>query len=243
MGRGKVLLRATSLAAWALLAVMLGALGASPQDRQRLPEEAVTQLVTASLLRYFDPESRFEISVQGSALSGDVLKVDVLHVVGRPAVVRGFRGEVLLHAHGLELDFASLAGQQVVVRRVGKATGVGRITAKAVEEGLAKNSSAILNPKLHFQGGEFEASAVIRRSDRLYPTWARGTLAVENRQRVHVVVPEAKVAAGDVPRRLVESELAKLNPVLDLSKWPLGLRIERLTLHNDTAQMLATRGE
>jgi len=240
VGRGEVLLRATSLAASALLILMLVAPGASPQGRQPLPEEAVRQLVAAALLQYFDPESRFEISVQGSALSGDVLKVDVLHVVGRPAVLRGFRGEVLLHADGLELDFASLAGQQVVVRRVGKATAVGRITAKAVEEGLAKNSSAILNPKLHFQGGEFEASAVIRRSDRLYPTLARGTLAVENRQRVRVVVTEAKVAGGDVPQGLIESELAKINPVLDLSRWPLNLRIQRLTLNNDTVQMLAT---
>jgi hypothetical protein len=64
---------------------------------------------------------------------------------------------------------------------------------------------------------------------------------VERGQRVWVTVSEIRVSGGDVPENTVRKELARVNPILDLSQWPLDLRIQRLNLHNDVIELLATK--
>jgi hypothetical protein len=235
-------LRGFAHAATVMAIVAATASTAAPQPRQPFSEEAVSHLVRGALLQYFAPDSVFEISASGTALSGNVLVIDDLLVAGKPALLRGVRGEVLAHATGLHLDMAALASQQVRVVRLGKATIVGKSSARDVQEGLARMSPNILSPTVRFQVGQFEVAATIRREGKLYPALARGNLAVEQEQRIRVVVTEAQVRGSDVPPGLVESELAKLNPVLDLSKWPFNLRIQRLVLHNDAIEVLATSG-
>lgn len=235
-------LRGLAHAAAVVAIVAAAASTVAPQPRQPFSEDAVRHLVRGALLQYFDPDSVFEISVSGTALSGDVLIIEDLLVVGKPALLRGVRGEVLAHATGLHLDMAALAGQQLRVVRLGKATVVGKSTARDVQEGLARMSPNILRPTVRFQVGQFEVAATIRREGKLYPALARGNLTVEQEQRIRVVVTEAQVRGSDVPPGLVESELTKLNPVLDLSKWPFNMRIQRLVLHNDAIEMLATSG-
>ncbi|MBM3957914.1 MAG: LmeA family phospholipid-binding protein [Gemmatimonadetes bacterium] len=235
-------LRGLAHAAAVVAIVAAAASTAAPQPRQPFSEDAVRHLVRGALLQYFDPDSVFEISVAGTALSGDVLIIEDLLVVGKPALLRGVRGEVLAHVTGLHLDMAALAGQQFRIVRLGKATVVGKSTARDVQEGLARMSPNILRPTVRFQVGQFEVAATIRREGKLYPALARGNLTVEQEQRIRVVVTEAQVRGSDVPPGLVESELTKLNPVLDLSKWPFNMRIQRLVLHNDAIEMLATSG-
>ena len=90
--------------------------------------------------------------------------------------------------------------------------------------------------------GEFEVTATVRREGRLYPAQARGKLVVDQGRQVRVTLTEMKVSGGDVPQMALEKELLKINPILDLSRFPLDLRIQRLTLHNDQVELLAVSG-
>lgn len=229
-------------AACVALIVLASSYPAAPQARQPFSDEAVQHLVRAALFQYFDTASVFEIQALGSALAGDVLSIDTLLINGKPAVLRSFRGEVLAHFTGLQLEMSALAVQQLKTVRLARATVVAKSTAKAVEEGLAKASATILRPTVRFEEGQMEIAATIRRGDKLYPAQARAALVVEGKQRVMVVVTYALVHGSSVPQGLVESELAKINPVLDLSKWPFNLQIQRLVLHNDAIEVLATSG-
>ncbi|MDQ7839587.1 MAG: hypothetical protein RDU83_01010 [bacterium] len=216
---------------------------AAPQPSQPFSEDNAKNLIRGALLQYFDAESVLEISASGTVLLGDVLVIEDLLVVGRPVLLRGVRGEVLVQAAGLHLDMPALAGRQIRVVILGKATVVGKSTARDIQEGLARTSPNILRPTVRFQVGQFEVAATIRQEAKLYPALVRGNLTVEQEQRVRVVVTEAQVLGSDVPRGMIEKELAKLNPVLDLSKWPFNLRIQRLVLHNDTVEVLAASGQ
>ncbi len=149
--------------------------------------------------------------------------------------MRGFRGTLLANVTGRQL-----ASGKLKIARYSKATVVARSTAGAIEEGLARMSSAILKPRVRFEAGQFEITATIKRGDRLYPIQARGNFVVVQKQRLCVALTEARVLGGDAPQGLIESELTKINPVLDLSKWPLSLHTQRLALHNNTAELLAT---
>lgn len=222
-----------------LTLAVLVSLSATSQAKEPVSEEVVRHLIRAALLEYFDPASVFEISVSGTALKGETLSIEDLLIEGKPAVMRGFRGEILAHVTDLQLDMTGLAGGKLNIARYTKASVVVRSTARAIEEGLARSSSTILQPRVKFEGGQFEITATIKRGDTLYPVQARGHLLVEQKQRVRVAVTEARVSGGDVPPGIIESELAKINPILDLSKWPLNLHIQRLTLHNNTVELLA----
>lgn len=206
------------------------------------PDEAVAQLIRAALLGYFDPASSLAVSVASSRMSGDALVVGQLTVDGRPAYLRGIQGEFLLQVADLEIDAAALAQQQVKVRRVRAATLVARSTAAAMAQALARASPAILDPRVRFHAGEFEVTATVRREGRTYPTQARGRLVVDQGRIVRVAVTSMKVAGGDVPESTIERELLRINPILDLSRYPLDLRIQRLTLHNDRIELLAVGG-
>lgn len=226
-----------------LTIAVLVSLSMTLQAEEPVAEEAVKHLIRAALLEYFDPVSVFEISLSGAALKGETLSIADLLIDGKPAVMRGFRGTLLAHVTGLQLDMTQLASGKLKIARYSKATVVARSTAGAIEEGLARTSSAILRPRVRFEGGQFAITATIKRGDRLYPIEARGNLVVEQKQRVRVAVTEARVSGDGAPQGLIESELTKINPVLDLSKWPLTLHIQRLALHNNTAELLATGGK
>lgn len=231
-------MRVLSVLSSILLAV--SALPIAAQPRQPFPDEAARELITAALLQYFDPASEFEVAASGATISGNILSLDEVSIVGKPAILRGFSGHLTAHITGLQLDMTSVTTSQIRVLRVGRATVVARSTARAVEEGLVKASSAIQGPRIRFNGGQFEARATVRRGESIYPAQVTGILVVERKQRVWVRILGVQVSGGDAPSNLIERELAKINPVLDLSKWPLNLFIQRLTLHHDTIQLLAT---
>ncbi len=222
------------------LAALLISGQAAAQSRQPFPDDTVATLVTGVLYQYFDAASVFEVSASGSFLVGDVLLVEDLLILGKPAVLHGLRGEVLAHITGLEIDLAALTGQTFKARRVRKATVVSKTTASAAQEALTRLSTSLLNPRIRFQLGYFTVSATLRREDRLFPTAVRGRLVVVQAQQVHVALSEVKVSGGSVPADLVEKELARINPIADLSKWPVPLYIRRLVLHKDAIELLAT---
>jgi len=210
-----------------------------PQAGQPIADDVVKELVRATLLQYFDPASVFEISVSGATLSGDVVSLEDLLIAGKPAVLLGFRAEFLAHVKGLQAEMP-IAAQQPKLRGAKQVTVVARSTAKAVEEGLARASASIIRPTVHFEAGQFDLAATLRRQDKLYPIQAQGTLRVEGRQRVNVSITRMQVSGAEAPQNLIEQELAKFNPILDLSTWPLNLHVQRVTLHNDGAEILIT---
>lgn len=227
-----------------VLAVAFAAPGVGlSQARQPFPEEAARQLVRAGLHHYFDASSVFEIVLSGATLSGDVLSIDSLLIEGKPAVLRGVRGDVVAQFSGLHVEMASLAGQQAPrITRMGKATVVARATVRDVQDALTRISPSVLGPAVRFQMGQFEVAATIRRGTRSYPVQARGHLVVVGGQQVRVVLTQTQVFGSDAPPGLIEGELTKINPVLDLSKWPVSLQIQRLVMHNDRVELLATGG-
>ncbi len=226
-----------------LVAVGLLATAAWPQTGQPIAEDVAKELVRAALLQYFDPASVFEISVSGTVLSGDIISIEDLLIVGKPAAMFGFNGDLLAHLTGLQLEMSGLATQQAKLRGAKQVTVVARTTAKAVEAGLSQASASIVRPTVRFDAGAFEVVATLRREGKLYPLQARGALVVEQRQRVNVSITRVLVSGGNVPENIIGRELERFNPILDLSNWPLDLRIQRLTLHNDSAELLITNGK
>jgi hypothetical protein len=226
-----------------LVATLLLVRPSFAQPRQPFPDETVTQLITAALYQYFDTDSRFEVSASGSYLTQDILTVDDLLIAGKPAVLHGLRGEVLTRITGLELDLAALTNQTFRARRVREATVVSKTTASAVQDALGRLSASLVNPRVQFQEGYFTVTATVRREDRLYPMEARGMLVVLQAQRVHVALNEVKVSGGNVPVDLVDKELARINPLVDLAKWPVPLYVQRLVLHKNAIELLATNAK
>ncbi|MBM3471484.1 MAG: hypothetical protein FJX73_11945, partial [Armatimonadetes bacterium] len=191
------------IAAAVALIVLSSPIPAIPQARQPMPDEAVQNLVRAALLAHFDPASILEIQVLGSALEGDVLSIDTLVVHGRPASFGGFRGEVMGHFADVRLEMPALAARQIRLVRPARATVVARVTASAVEEGLAKSSTTVLRPSVRFWEGQMEIAATIRSGDRLYPAQVRAVLTVEGKQRINAVVSYALVHGASVPQGLI----------------------------------------
>lgn len=233
----------TCIGACAAVILLAAALPLGGQSRRALSEDAVLQLVRAALQVYFDPTSAFEVSLSGINLAGDSLGLETLTIVGRPAVVRGLRADVIAHFAGLQVDVAELGNQLPQIGKVRKATIVARATARDVQESLAKMSANISRPTVRFSTKEFEVTATIRRGNRLYPVSMRGGFVIEQGRRVRAVISQAQVFGSDAPMGLVEAELARVNPILDLSGWPVNLRIQRLVLHNDRVELLATEGK
>ena len=224
---------------WFVAAVLISAPVAA-QQQQPFTDDTVTQLVTVVLHQYFDSASVFEVSVSGSAQVGDLLIVQDLLVVGKPAVVHGLRGEFLLHLTGVEVELAALTNRTVKTRRVQKATLVAKSTSAAIQEALSRWSESLINPRIQLQNGSFVVTAIVRRNGALYPTVAHGALAVVQGQQVHLVLTDVTVSGSNVPVDLVGNELARINPLVDLSKYPIALFIDRLVLHSDGVELLAT---
>ena len=224
--------------------MLLVAVPGFAQPQEPFPDETVAQLLTAALYQYFDPTSRFEVSASGSRLGGDLLTVDDLFISGKPVVRHGLRGEVLIHLSGLEIDLAALTSQTTFrAHRVREATVVSKTTADAVQDALGRLSASVLSPRIRFQEESFSVTATIRREGGLYPMEARGTLVVVQAQRVYVALSDVKVSGASVPVDLVDAELARINPILDLAKWPVPLHIQRLVLHKDAIELLATNSK
>ncbi len=224
---------------WFVAAVLICA-PAAAQQQQPFSDETVTQLVTAALHQYFDSASVFEISVSGSAQVGDLFRVQDLLIVGKPAVFHSLRGELLAHISGLEVDLAALTNPAVKVRRIQTATVVAKTTSAAIQDALSRFSASLINPRIQLQNGSFTLTTIISRNDALYPTVAHGTLAVVQGQQVHLVLTDVTVSGSNVPVDLVGSELARINPLVDLSKYPIALFVDRLVLHSDGVELLAT---
>ncbi len=224
---------------WFVAAVLISA-PAAAQQQQPFTDETVTQLVTAVLRQYFDSASVFEISVSGSAQVGDLLIVQDLLVLGKPVVWHGLRGEFLMHLTGIEVQLAALTNRTVKTRRVQTATVVAKSTSAAIQDALSRWSESLINPRIQLQNGSFIVTAIIRRNDTLYPTVAHGALAVVQGQQVHLVLTDVTVSGTNVPVDLVGNELARINPLVDLSKYPIALFVDRLVLHSDGVELLAT---
>ncbi len=224
---------------WFIAAALISS-PAAAQQQQPFSDETVTQLVTALLQQYFDSASVFETLVSGSSQVGDLLIVQDLLVVGKPAVVHGLRGEFLMHLTGIEVELAALANMGVKVRRVQTATVVAKSTTAAIQDALSRWSDSLINPRIQLQNGSFALTAILRRNDALYPTVAHGALAVVQRQQVHLVLTDVTVSGSNVPVDLVANELAKINPIVDLSKYPIALFVDRLVLHSEGVELLAT---
>ncbi len=231
------LMRRTGL--WFVAAVLICA-PAAAQQQQPFSEDTVTQLVSAVLHQYFDSASVFEISVSGSTQVGDLLMVQDLLVMGNPVVWHGLRGEFLLHLSGVEVDLAALTNRTVKATRVVKATLVAKSTSAAIQDAVSRWSASLINPRIQLQNGSFVVTAIIRRDDALFPTVAHGALAVVQRQQVHLVLTDVTVSGSNVPVDLVGNELARINPLVDLSKYPIALFVDRLVLHSDGVEFLAT---
>jgi hypothetical protein len=230
----------TRLARLGLIATVLISAPAVAQPQQPFSDETVTQLVTAALHQYFDSGSVFEISVSGSAQVGDLLLVQDLLILGKPAVFHGLRGELLTHITGLEVDLAALTNLAVKPRRIQTATVVAKTTSAAIQDAISRFSSSLINPRVQLQSGSFTLTTIIRRDDALYPTVAHGTLAVVQGQQVHLVLTDVSVSGTNVPVDLIGNELARVNPLVDLEKYPIRLFVDRLVLHNDGVELLAT---
>jgi hypothetical protein len=228
------------LADLGLVAAVLISSPAVAQPQQSFSDETVTQLVTAVLHQYFDSTSTFEISVSGSAQAGDLLLVQDLLIVGKPAVFHGLRGELLAHITGIEVDLASITNLAVKVRRIQTATVVAKTTSAALQDALSRFSVSLINPRIQLQSGSFTLTTIIRRDDALYPTVAHGALAVVQGQQVHLVLTDVTVSGTNVPVDLIGNELARVNPLVDLAKYPIRLFVDRLVLHNDGVELLAT---
>ncbi len=224
---------------WFVAAVLICA-PAAAQQQQPLTNETVMQLVRAMLRQYFDSDSVFEISVSGAAQVGNLLIVEDLLVLGKPAVVHGLRGEFLLHLAGVEVELAAITNRTVKAKRVQKATVVIKSTSAAIQEALSRWSESLINPRIQLQNGAFVVTAIIRRNDALYPTVAHGALAVVQKQQVHLVLTDVTVSGSNVPVDLVGSELSRINPLVDLSQYPIALFVDRLVLHSDGVELLAT---
>jgi hypothetical protein len=228
------------LAGLGLVAAGLISAPAVAQPQQPFSDETVTQLVTAVLHQYFDSASVFEISVSGSAQVGDLLVVQDLLIVGKPAVLHGLRGELLTHIKGLEVDLAGLTNLAVKARRIQSATVVVKTTSAAIQDALSQFSASLINPQVQLQSGSFVLTTIIRRNDTLYPTVAHGTIAVAQGQQAYLVLTDVTVSGSNVPVDLIGNELAKVNPLVDLSKYPIPLFVDRLVLHDGGVELLAT---
>lgn len=207
---------------------------------QPLSQAAVQELIRAALLRYFNQGSVFEITVGSSVFAGNELTIADLGVTGRPALIRGFAGEVLLWAAEVRLDATALAAGDITVLGQEQVTVVVRTTAAQVQAGLAHALPDLVNPTVRFDGGEFTVAGTLRQGERRSPAQVRGRLVVEGGRRIAVTIIRAEVAGGEVPERLFAESLRKYTPLVDLARWPLDLEVRRLVLHNDRVELLAS---
>lgn len=202
-------------------------------------EETLRTLIESALKQYLDPSSTVSVSVSGVAESAGVVTVDSVVLNAEPAVIGGVKAEVLLHMTSVEFEPGTAAGigSQLRLRRVGGAMIVASTTAESVRDALANQFPIIQDATIKFDAGQFIVTGKLR--DGGQPAMLRGRFIVERGIVVRAIVLEATVGGSQIPPQLVEAQLARFNPILDLSGSPIPIRVKVLALHNDRIELLA----
>jgi hypothetical protein len=204
-------------------------------------EETLRTLIENALKQYLDPSSTVSVSVGGVTESAGVVTVDSVVLNADPAVIRGVQAEVLLYMTSVEFEPGAAAGTgvgtQLRLRRVGGAMIVASTTAASVRDALAGQFPIIQDATIKFDAGQFIVTGKLR--DGGQPAMLRGRFIVERGVMVRAMVLEATVGGSPIPPQLVEAQLARFNPVLDLSGSPIPIRVKVLALHNDRIEILA----
>ena len=234
MKRTALLLLLAAIPALAL-SVMAGA-QTSPSD------ETVRVLLEAALRQYLDPGSELTVFVTGVQQAGEGLTIGNVTIDANPAIVKGVRAELFAQLTNVALDAAAAAGTSglsasVRLRDAGSVTLIGRSTAAELQKTLAARFPMLVDPVVTFTAGQFRVTGKLR--DGGQPASLRGRFVVDRGQRVNVSVQEVLVAGAPLPVELVQKELAKINPVLDLTGAPIPLRIRLIALHDDRIEVLA----
>jgi hypothetical protein len=232
----------SALVAWLLLPVVALAIPA-PAPAQTQDAGEVSALIRAALLGKFDARSVLEVTALGVAPSATNAHIDALWVFGRPAYYRGIPVELTIEIRQAALDLPSLAQGRIVVSNRSRAMVIARLSARDLEQSIVYLTDTIQQPRLRFHAGAIVAEFLLRHGQSLLPARAVARPVVEQRRRVSIAVETAEVADVPVPGFLLEPRLAALNPVLDLTDWPLDLRIVRLNVHNDLIEFLAVTAE
>lgn len=223
----------------ALLALCLATLPAFAQTQAPISEDTVRTLLESALRQHVDASSQLSVSVIGVSQTPEGMVINDVTITGAPVVIQGLRAEIFAQLTSVQLDPAVQAGtapSQVRVRSVGRALITVNATAAAIRDALAARFPLLESPTLSFSGGQFLATGRVKDLGQM--ATLRGRFIVERGQTVRIVVHEAKVGGGDIPPGLVQQQLEKINPVLDLSTSPIPLRVRLLALHNDRLEML-----
>jgi hypothetical protein len=215
----------------------------APAPAQTPDAVVVGDLVRAALLRKFDATSVLEVSAYGVVPSATNVHIDALWVFGRPAYYRGIPVELTIEVRQAALDVPSLVQGRIVVSNRPRGMVIARVSARGVEQGIVHLTDTVQQPRLRFEAGVIVAEFLLRHGQSLLPARAVARPVVEQQRRVSITVDTAQVADIPVPGFLLEPRLAALNPVLNLTDWPLDLRIERLNVHNDMIEFLAVTVE
>lgn len=204
-------------------------------------EEGLRLLIENALRQYLDPSSAVTVSVSSVAQSSGVVTVGSVVLNADPAVIRGVQADILLYMTNVEFEPGTAAGTgagtQLRLRRVGGAMIVASTTAASVRDALARQFPIIQDPVLKFDAGQFIVTGKLK--DGGQPAMLRGRFIVERGVMVRAIVLEATVGGSPIPAQLVEAQLARFNPVLDLSGSPIPIRVKLLALHNDRIELLA----
>ena len=202
-------------------------------------EETLRTLIESALEQYLDPTSTVSVSVGGVAESGGVVTAESVVLNAEPAVIRGVQADIILQMTNVEFEPGTAAGTgtQLRLRKVGHAMIVASTTAASVRDALASRFPIIQDPVLKFDAGQFIVTGRLR--DGGQPAMLRGRFVVERGEVIRAIVLEATVGGSPIPPQLVEAQLATFNPILDLSRSPIPLRVKLLALHNDRIEILA----
>lgn len=226
------------------LCVLLAAMSlAVPAVRAQtaVTDEAVRVLLETALRQHLDPGSELTVSVAGVAQHAGGLTIGSVTIDASPAIVRGVRGELFAQLSNVTLDAGVTAGAAGVgaavrFRSAGGLTLVGRTTAAELQKALAARFPLLVDPVVSLSGGQFTVTGRLR--DGGDPAALRGRFVVDRGTRVRVSVLEATVGGSPIPVQLVEAELAKVNPILDLTGAPIPARIRLIALHDDRIELL-----
>lgn len=206
-------------------------------------DETVRVLLEAALRQHLDPGSELRVSVTGvQQNSAGGLTIGGVTIDASPAIVKGVRAELFAQLTNVALDAGLAAGTgrvnaSVRFKSIGNGMLVGRTTAEELQKALAARFPLLLDPVVTFNAGQFLVTGKLR--DGGQPASLRGRFVIDRGQRVNVSVQEVLVAGSPLPVELVQKELAKINPVLDLTGAPIPLRIRLIALHDNRIEVLA----
>lgn len=227
-----------------LLVTICTVLTAAPAGQAQAPltDEAVRVLLETALRQYLDPGSELTVSVAGVTQSAEGMTIGSVTIDASPAIVRGVQGELFAQLSNVAVDAGVAAGAagvgaSVRIRSVGSMLLVGRTTAAELQKALAARFPPLVDPVVTLNAGQFTVTGRLR--DGGQPAVLRGRFVVDRGTRVRVNVHEVTVGGSPIPTELVAGELAKINPILDLSGSPIPVRIRLIALHDNRIEVLA----